>query len=108
MPNIPEGKTSEPTTEGIIREVAKEVGFGDELLVLDLVGGCGVTSQMTGHLWRVFEPASGRAFIICLAMQLYKSDIEPLGLDENTPFACYKSALDEETRAAVPGGEDAA
>ena len=84
--------------EEIIRNAADEAGFGEEILVLDLIGGCGVTSQVTGNLWRIFEPASGGAFVICLAEQIFIEDVEALGLDPSTPFICYESALDEGTR----------
>ena len=75
MPYIIEGNAPKLTPEEIIRKAADEAGFGDEILVLDLFGGCGVTSQMTGNLWRVFEPASGEAFVICLAENIFINDV---------------------------------
>ena len=101
MPYIIEGNVPKLTSEEIIRKVADEAGFGDEILVLDLFGGCGVTSQVTGNLWRVFEPASGGAFIICLAENIFINDVEALGLDPSTPFSCYESALNDDTREFV-------
>jgi len=78
-----------------VSAIARELGFGDEIMILDLVGGCGVVSELTGKLWRVFEPASGRAFVICLAEAIRKSDIESLGLNKETPLVCYEGALDK-------------
>ena len=89
--------------EAIIRQNARDAGFGEDILILDLVGGCGVTSQVTGHLWRVFEPASGQALVICLAEEIYLGDVEALGLDKETPFICYEGALDERAKDFLVG-----
>ena len=89
------------TSEEIIHKAADEAGFGGEILILDLIGGCGVSSQVTGNLWRVLEPVSGQAFVICLADGILKSDIASLGLDSNTPFACYESALDDSAKEFI-------
>ena len=89
------------TPEEMIRKYANEAGFGEEILVLDLIAGCGVTSPVHGKLWRIFEPASGGAFIFCTATEISLDDVAALGLDAQTPFRCYETALDEETRAFV-------
>ena len=89
------------TAEETIKITARKLGFGDEITILDLVGGCGVASELTGKLWRVFEPATGRAFVICLAESIRKSDIESLGLNEESPFVCYEAALDEDAQTYV-------
>ena len=84
-----------------IKTIARELGFGEDILILDLVGGCGVASGLTGNLWRVFEPASGRAFVICLAEGIRKHDIESLGLNEETQFVCYETAIEADARDFV-------
>jgi len=96
-----EKKTSKNNQGESISTIARELGLGDEIMILDLVGGCGVASELTGKLWRVFEPATGRAFVICLAEAIRKSDIVSLGLDKEIPFVCYEAALDEDARAYV-------
>lgn len=88
-------------TEGIIRKYADEAGFGTDILTLDLVAGCGLTSAVTGKLWRILEPASGRAFVFCSAEKISLDDVMALGLDASTPFVCYEIALNEETRAFI-------
>ena len=99
--SVVEGNIPELTNDEIIRKIADEAGFGDDILVLDLIGGCGVASEVTANLWRVFEPASGGAFLICLAGEIGVEDIESLGLDQTTPFICRESALDDETREFI-------
>mgnify|MGYP006935323508 CR=1 FL=1 len=89
------------TTEEMIRKYADEAGFGVEILTLDLIAGCGVTSPVHGKLWRIFEPASGRAFVFCTASEISLGDVAALGLDSSTPFICYETALDEETQAFI-------
>lgn len=89
------------TPDEMIRKFADEAGFGEEILTLDLVAGCGVTSPVHGKLWHVLEPASGRAFVFCTADKISLGDVEALGLDPETPFLCYETALDEETRAFI-------
>ena len=103
MSNIPHENAAYLTPEEIIRKFADEAGFGEEILVLDLVAGCGVTSPVNGKLWRVFDPACGRAFVFCSAEKISLNDVEALGLDAATPFVCYELALDEETMAFVEG-----
>jgi hypothetical protein len=87
--------------EDLVRKYADEAGFGAEILVLDLMAGCGVTSPVNGKLWRVFDPASGRAFVFCSASQISLDDVAALGLEPSTPFICYEIALDEETQAFI-------
>ena len=93
--------TTHLTPKEMIRKFADEAGFGAEILTLDLVAGCGVTSPVHGKLWRIVEPASGQAFVFCTADQISLSDVAALGLDKATPFLCYETALDEETRAFI-------
>ena len=89
------------TPQEMIRKFADEAGFGADILTLDLIAGCGSTSPVTGKLWRILEPASGRAFVFCVAEQISLNDVAALGLDIETPFLCYETALDEETRAFI-------
>ena len=42
MPSVVKGNIPELTNDEIIRKIADEAGFGDDILVLDLIGGCGV------------------------------------------------------------------
>ena len=89
------------TTAEMIRKFADEAGFGADILTLDLIAGCGSTSLVTGKLWRILDPASGRAFIFCIAEQISLNDVTALGLDAETPFRCYETALDEQTRTFI-------
>ena len=89
------------TPAEMIRQFADEAGFSADILTLDLIAGCGSTSPVTGKLWRILDPASGRAFIFCVAEKLTLNDVAALGLDTETPFRCYETALDEETRAFI-------
>lgn len=85
----------------LIRKYADEADFGADILILDLVAGCGLTSPVSGKLWRVLEPATGRAFVFCTAEQISLNDVSALGLNNSTPFLCYAFALDEETKAFI-------
>ncbi len=101
MANTIQENAASLTTEEMIRKYADEAGFGEEILVLDLVAGCGVTSPVHGKLWRIFDPASGKAFIFCAASEISLGDVTALGLEKSTPFVCYETALDEETKTFV-------
>lgn len=89
------------TNKEIMRQYADKAGFGSNILILDLVAACGVTSPVHGKLWRVLDPASGRAFVFCAADHITLSDVNALALDAETPFICYEIALDEKTKAFI-------
>ena len=101
MSNTTQENAALLTTDEMIRKYADEAGFGSDILTLDLVAGCGVTSPVHGKLWRIFDPASGKAFVFCTASEISLGDITALGLDKATPFLCYETALDEETKAFI-------
>ena len=89
------------TPEEMIRNYADAAGFGTDILILDLIAACGVTSPVRGKLWRVLDPTNRRAFVFCTADQISLGDVKALGLDSETPFLCYKTSLNEETRAFI-------
>ncbi len=99
LPN--QNPISDLKLRGKVREHADAYNFGRDILVLSLVASCGLTSPLNGKLWRVLDPTLGQAFIFCAANHISLNDIIALGLDSSTPFSCYESALDEETRAFV-------
>ena len=101
MPDATHENTTNLTSDEMIRKFADEAGFGADILKLDLVAGCGVTSPEHGKLWRILEPASGRAFVFCTVIQISQGDVAALGLDSETPFHCSETVLDEETRAFI-------
>lgn len=96
MPYIIDPKTPEQSIKELIRKYADE-GFGADILTLDLIAGCGVTSPVNRKLWRILDPVSGGAFVFCVVEQISLNDVAALGLDAETPFICYETALDEET-----------
>ena len=48
--------------------------------------------------WRVVDPATGQAFIICLANEMRLGDVETLGLDKHTSFVCDNGVLVKKVR----------
>lgn len=88
-----------PADDALIREIAATQGFSADVHYFDLVGGCGTNATLNGCTWRVFEPETLRAFVLCLADVICISDVANLGLDAQTTFVCRQSALDDETRA---------
>ena len=87
--------------EKIICATAIELGLGKNILILDLIGGCGVEGQLFGKLWRVKNPARGKVFVICLADKIGLGEVESLGLDKQTPFVCQSIALSPAARAFI-------
>ncbi len=87
----------DPQDEAIIRQIAVEQGMIGEIHFFDLLGGYGTNAALLGHIWRVFDPETMRAFILCLADEVRVGDVESLGLDGETVFICRESALDGET-----------
>ncbi len=87
----------DPGDEALIRDIAAAEGMVGDVRFFDLVGGCGTNATLIGRTWRVFDPETMRAFVLCLAETIRVEDVAPLGLDMKTPFICRESALDEET-----------
>lgn len=88
--------TIDPNDEALIRDIAAAEGMV-EVRFFDLVGGCGTNAALIGRMWRVFDPETIRAFVLCLADTIRVEDVASLGLDAQTQFVCRKSALDAET-----------
>lgn len=88
----------DPNDEAVIRDLVAAEGMG-EVRFFDLVGGCGTNAALLGRTWRVFDPETLRAFVLCLAETIRVEDVTPLGLDAQTLFICRESALNAETAA---------